>query len=453
MSPQELEAALCGMTLRDTAALAAAVTAGLQPKHFSDSVNAELFAAAAALWKQGEQVDVVSLCHRVGRDKAKLIQTLRVNAPMTANVAPFIRGLLDGWRSLELRAKLVDLDSAIARRRALDPLDPIIERLTELLVFAGSNAALVTSTIGEALDRSLKAAEDRVLASQAGKSSGITTGFPLLDRFVYGWQPGFMYVLGARTSVGKTTMATTFAVNAARSGAKVAFVTVEMSDADLVDKMLTRVARVDSTPYLAGALSDEQMDRIVGGARELYELPLLFTVVSKPAIEHLVFEIHRLVKVENVAFVIVDYLQLFELGHDAKHRTGREEAKAVSAKLKLLAQELKIPLLVLSQLNRLAPEHGQPELIHIAETDQIARDADVVLFLYRDEDDYFLSIAKQRRGIKTAIKLNAELQFSLFSEDKEVSHERRRDASAGRRDSFSFARSYAGGSGDRPRHK
>jgi replicative DNA helicase len=450
VSPQELEAAVCGMVLREPAALGAAVAGGIEPRHFADHTHARLYEAAIEAWKKSEPIDVVSLCNRVGRDKAPVIQALRSNAPMTANVAPFIRALIDSWRSLELQAKLADISAAVSKRRTMDPLDPIIDRLAELLVVAGgSSAALVTTTIVDALDKSLQAAEQRILSSQAGKTPGATSGFPLLDDAVYGFQPGFMYVLGARTSVGKTTMAATMAVNAALAGHKVAFVTVEMSDADLADKMLTRMARVKSASFLSGELSDEEMDRIAGGARSLAPLPLFFTVVSRPTVEHLIFEIHRLVKVEKVELVIIDYLQLFELGHDGRHRNGREEAKAVSAKLKMLTQELKVPLLVLSQLNRLAPEEGQPELVHIAETDQIARDADVVLFLYREDDDYFLSVAKNRRGKRTAFKLNAELQYSLFTEDKEVSRDGRRDAPRDSRNSNSFAKTYGSRSGDR----
>lgn len=413
MNFHEIEAAVCGMVMREPRHLAEAVTAGVSPDHFTHPFHADLFEACVAAWGVGKPTDVVTLCHKLGHDKRDEVARIRSQAPPTVNFAPYAQALLDNRRHMELHGKLGDLSRALASRRPMDPLTPIIEAIGGLIAFSGAVTGLRTTDIREALDRSLMAAEERMSAKG---TPGIPTGFELLDRTFYGFQPGFMYVLGARTAVGKTTMATTMAVNAARAGYKTAVVTVEMADTDLADKMLMRISRVSANRYLSGTMSSDEMDRIVQGATELAELPLFFTEVTKPSFDLLAFEILRLVKVEGVKLVVIDYLQLFETGDGAHHRNAREDAKLVSARLKLLARSLKVPILVLSQLNRQAPEDGEPELIHIAETDQIARDADVVMFLYRWNDEYYLSVAKQRRGQRRAFRLRAELQHSCFEQ-------------------------------------
>ncbi len=424
-SIRELESIVVGMVMDEDRHLADAVARGVTRSHFADPMHGQIFEACVDVWKKGQQVDLATLCLSVGRQNLDVLTRLRRAAPPTDNFAPYAQALLDNWRQLELHSRLAAFSHRLGSRRLMDPLDPIVDELGGLLMFAkGSGQAMRTTTIVEALDRSLAAVEERVTAQKDGQPPGVTTGFPILDRAIYGFQPGFMYVLGARTSVGKTTLATVMAVNAARSGRKTAFVTVEMSDSDIADKMLSRVSKVNIGNYLSGTMEEREIDRISSGASELAKLPLLFTEVEQPKLELLEFEVMRLVKVEGVELVIVDYLQLFETSDD-RHRNPREVAKHVSASMKRLARTMKVPILVLSQLNRQAPEEGEPELIHIAESDQIARDADVVLFLYRAAGAFFLSIGKQRRGAKKVIRLKDELHFSLFEQGGEVTSGRR----------------------------
>lgn len=411
----ELETVLCGMVLADADHLATAIAKGLRPEHFIGRFYGDLYAAASDMWRKGDPVDLAGLSLRVGRERLDEIIRIRSSAPPTQNIGPYVQAVLDKWRESELLSRLADFSKKLTGRRVLDPLDPIVDELGDLLMFAkGSSSSLRTTGITDAIEKSLASARERIEAQKAGETPGITTGFPLLDRLTYGFQPGFMYVLGARTSVGKTTLATVMAVNAARSGAKTAFVTVEMSDSDLADKMLSRLSRVNISKFLAGTIDTAEQDKIEAGAATLAQLPILFTEVNVPKIEILETEIMRLVKVEGVKLVIIDYLQLFET-FMAK-ANAREMAKAISARMKQLAKTLQVPVLVLSQLNRQAAEEGEPDLVHIAESDQIARDSDVVMFLYRLQDQYYLSVAKNRRGMKKAIRLKDSLGFSLFEE-------------------------------------
>lgn len=421
MKALELEAMVCGALLRDPRNVAEAVAAFLDDRHFQLPLHQHLFQVAVQAWDRGEELDLSTICRAVGYEHLDDVSRIRTNAPIHG-FSRLLQELLDVTRQLDVMANLSDVTRALAGRKLTEPLEPILERLLEVAVASkGTGKGLRTSPLPNALDRSIGALEERVVVRREGQPPGIPTGFDVLDGVVYGWQPGFVYILGARTSIGKTTMAVNMALSAATAGHKTAFVTVEMSDSDVVDKMLSRVSRVDIGRMLSGSLSEADLDRIHFGTGKLKELPLLFTEVEKPSIDLLACEIMRLAKTQDVKFVIVDYLQLFDSGEETRYRNSREETKAVSIRLKSLAKTLKIPILVLSQLSRQAPEVGEPDLRDIAESDQIARDADVVLFLFKNEDDeYLMSVGKNRRGSKKAFRINAELQFNLFSQGREI---------------------------------
>lgn len=415
MNIQEVEAAVCGMIMRQPANLAQALSRGLKASSFSDSLCMRIFIACHEIWSDGLEIDLATVSRKIGMEHLDQIADVRSSAPLTANFEPYLDGVLNQSIQAELSVRLQEAFRSLTARKVLEPMDPIVDRLIDLIAYCkGSSEALRTTPITAEIDRVLALSDERIDAFRNGVLPGVTTGFEMLDRVLNGFQPGFVYALGARTGAGKTTFAINAALGAAARGHKIAFVTVEMSGADIVEKMLSREARVPGSRLLGGSINDQEMKRICVSARDMEALPILFTEVTRPTLDHLAFEILRLVKVEQVALVIVDYIQLFEVG-DGRVRQPREEAKIVSAKLKMLAKSHKVPILTLSQLNRSAPEFGPPDLIHIAESDQIARDSDVVMFLFSDKDENrFLSIAKNRRGKTGAFRLVAELEYSRF---------------------------------------
>lgn len=415
MTPFEVEAAVCGMIMREPSHLAEAISRGLSSSSFSDGLCGHIFAACHEIWGDGLDVDLATVARKVGMGQLDDIARVRNSAPLTANFGPYLAGVLNHGIQAELVLRLHDIGRALETRRAMESLDPIVDRLVDLIGYCkGSGDALRTSPMVAELDKTLAIAQERMEAFQRGQLPGVTTGFNMLDGVLNGFQPGFVYALGARTGLGKTTFAINAALGAAGRGHKVAYVTVEMSGADIVEKMVSRESRVAGARLLAGSMNDFEVGRVEKAVRSMEHLPILFTEVVRPSFDHLAFEILRLVKIEKVELIVIDYLQLFEVG-DGRFRQPREEAKIVSARLKMLAKAHKVPLLVLSQLNRQAPEHGMPDLIHIAESDQIARDSDVVMFLFKDEhEQHYLSISKNRRGKCGAFLLRAELDYSRF---------------------------------------
>lgn len=419
MNMTEIERETIAQIIVDRTKASEAFSQGLRPHHFTIPLFQNLFAIAIDGVKSGKKLGVYDFSVAVGRQHESDIALLRHHASLSLNYAPFVQAMLDNHQSVEIQQTLIDFAKTLTNRPPMAPIEKVLsEGAMKLMAHLGGvRPELETDTGAEWLGKSLKNAEDRMTRQAAG----ITTGLPTLDRNIFGWQPGFLYCLAARLGVGKTTMAICMADAAASAGAKTAFVTVEMSGHDVTDKLLMRRGRVDGTAYNSGVMSDDELDRIVHAARGTYDLPLLITEVTKPTFEALSMELTRLVRMLGVQFVIIDYLTLFSLS-DGQRRTSREEVAEMSRRLKCLARDLQVPILVLAQLNREAPEHGMPDVRHIAESDQLGRDADVVLFLYQGEPrgghepDFHLGIGKNRRGLKGEIDLKANLQWSDFSE-------------------------------------
>lgn len=414
----EIEQTAAAAIMHDRHALDAAIALGVGSQHFKNELASTAVSAVMGLWQKESKFSFADIVAKVGTGRRDELTALKAKAPIALNIKPFLQALVDADKHAEIQSRLLAVGRLLHQRQPMESLSAVVEALGELTAFAGGDErSLRTVKMSDALHESILSAESRILADGM---PGITTGIPGLDVATYGFQPGFVYILGARTSVGKTTLAVNFALTAAEAGHKTAFVTVEMGATDICDKMIGKVGKINLGRYFSGELTPDELDRVQLAVPRLSTLPVVFTEVNSPKIEALALEALRLVR-GGVKFLIVDYLQLFEVG-DGKFRQSREEAKIVSSRLKQLARTLKVPVLVLSQLNREAPEYGEPDLKHVAETDQIVRDADVVMFLYREkihagiDDDYWLAIAKQRRGKMTRIKLVADLNTGSFRE-------------------------------------
>lgn len=405
----ELEQTIIGMCLAKSTNVAEAFAMGLTAEYFSSEPLAAAFVACVELWGDAKSLDVPSVACIVGQEHQVMLRELRNNAPPTQNFTPYINALIDNRRSTQAMLALAEASRELTTRRPMDPLGPTLHRLTEAIAaIQGQGEAIETTGMRKAVDMALEAIEKRMVSPEF-----ISTGFPQLDLEIYGWQPGGMYVLGARTGLGKTTLATNFAMTAAHAGYKTAFVTVEMSAVEITEKLIAQECRVRHLRLRNGKLDDADLDKLAL-AHKMTDLPIDIVKVKQASLAHLESEVVRLVRACGTKLVVIDYLQLFEID-DGQRRTTREEAKAVSSRLKQLAMRLNVPILVLSQLNRQTPEFEEPGLHNIAESDQIGRDADVVLFIYCDNaGNHFLTTAKNRHGKDGSMKIEADLDYSRF---------------------------------------
>ena len=290
------------------------------------------------------------------------------------------------------------------------------------------------------------------LVKGKGRYGGIPSGFDELDQLTTGFKGGEMIVIAARPGVGKTALALSMARHILRQrydserdefvrpGYPVAFFTLEMSAQQLMFRLLSSHAGLDSEQIRRGQLSESQITALRGVAAEISDLPLLLDESSLLTIGQLRARARRLKKQHNIEILIVDYLQLLTSGTDRAKENRQVEVSEISRGLKALAMELNIPVVVLAQLNRKPEEtNSEPALHHLRESGSIEQDADLVLLLSRetaaDEPENHspaeegeaqpmaanvrgipckLNIAKQRNGPTDRIRLLFQPRFTRF---------------------------------------
>ena len=269
------------------------------------------------------------------------------------------------------------------------------------------------------------------LAANPGKLPGIPTGFSLLDQYIGGLNKSDLVLMAARPGMGKTAIALNMALNAARkSGKTVVIFQLEMSKEQLATRLLSSEALVDSKKLRMGNLNDDDWQRMAGATDVLQRLPILIDENSGITVPEMKAKCRRLGK--DLGLIVIDYLQLM---HTPKHTDNRvQEVAEISRSLKIMAKELNVPVLCCSQLSR-GPESRsdkRPMLSDLRESGSIEQDADIVLFIYRD--DYYnqesetknaaeLIVAKNRHGETGTVELQWMGQFTSFATQETRHHE------------------------------
>ncbi len=264
-----------------------------------------------------------------------------------------------------------------------------------------------------------------MLMNRSGELTGLSTGYEELDKMTGGLQPGELFILAARPSMGKTALALNVARNAAvDSGKKVAVFSLEMTTRSLVMRMLSSEAKVDFAAFRSGLISTDAHSRLMAAAGRLSSAKLWIDDTASVSILEMRAKCRRLRSMHGLDLVIVDYLQL---ARGDRHTQSREqEISEISRGLKGLAKELDIPVMALSQLNRgpeTRKEDKRPMLADLRESGAIEQDADIIAFIYRDvvynretefENLAELIISKQRNGPTGMIKLEFEGRYAQF---------------------------------------
>ena len=241
-----------------------------------------------------------------------------------------------------------------------------------------------------------------------------------------GLQGSDLIILAARPGMGKTALVLNMASNAMFAGKNVAIFTLEMSKEQLMGRVLAAVSRVDSSRLRKGDLSDEEQDRLMEGARRIYERKEGFAIDETPGISlmELRSRCRRYHKEVGIDFIVVDYLQLMTAG-TGKPESREREISEISMGLKNLAKELNVPVIALAQLNR-GPDSRpdkRPKISDLRESGSMEQDADMILFVYRDEyynpssEDAGIAeviVGKNRHGSLTTIKLAYQPSYVSF---------------------------------------
>ena len=408
----EAEESVLGALLLDKDSIIG-VAEFLTPGDFYDERHREIYISAIELYEERIPIDILTISERLKKRKflkkvggVSYLVELANKVPTAAHVEHYGRIVKDAAtkRSLmKAASKLVELsmDEGLAADDLLDKAEAEVFALTQKHL--KSAFIPVRDALAESFDRLDE------IHKQVGGLRGVPTGFTDLDDTLAGFQKSNLIILAARPGVGKTALALNMAQNAAfKHKLPVGFFSLEMSREELVDRLLVAQADIDAWRLKTGKLTEEDFTKLSNAMGELSEIPLYIDDTPALSILEMRTKARRLQVEVGLELLIVDYLQL---ARSRRLENRVQEVSEISQGLKNLARELKIPVLAVSQLSRAVEQRGtkRPQLADLRESGSIEQDSDVVMFLWRDDEekmeDITLDIAKHRNGPLKSLKL------------------------------------------------
>lgn len=390
-----------------------AVAEFLRPDDFYDERHKEIFVSAMELYEERVPIDVLTISERLKKRKflkriggASYLVGLANKVPTAAHVEHYGKIVKDAAtkRSLMRAAStLVELsmDEGLAAAELLDKAEAEVFSLTQKHLAGGF--APVKDALAESFDRLDE------LHKQAEGLRGVPTGFKDLDDALAGLQRSNLIILASRPGVGKTSLALNIAQNVAvKYKRPVGFFSLEMSKEELVDRLLVAQADIDAWRLKTGKLTEDDFTKLSNAMGELAEASLYIDDTPALSILEMRTKSRRLQVEVGIDLLIVDYLQLAR-SRQLENRV--QEVSEISQGLKNLARELKIPVFAISQLSRAVEQRGtkRPQLADLRESGSIEQDADVVMFIWREDEQNIenitLDIAKHRNGPLRSINL------------------------------------------------
>jgi replicative DNA helicase len=416
---EESEVCVLGSILIDNDAVLA-VSEFLRPEHFYNSNYGKIYEAMIKLYEERMPIDIVTVSEKLKELKVLkniggkgFLTRLASEVPTSANVESYGKII----KSLSAKRELISASGRITEK-AFDPSLPADQLLdmAEQEIFSLSQKHL--KSIPTSLKEVLTASFDRLdeLQKMGTGLRGVASGFKGLDNILAGMQDSNLLILAARPGVGKTA----FGLNIARYVAvekklPACYFSLEMSKEELVDRLLVRQGLIDAWKLKTGQLSVNDFDALSEAMGVLAEAPLYIDDTPGLTVTELRTKARRLQVDKGIKFIVVDYLQLM---HGSTRDNRVQEVSEISQGLKNLARELKVPVLALAQLSRaMEARGGRPKLSDLRESGSIEQDADVVFFLYREDEEVremvTCSVEKHRNGPTGS--------FNLYFNGKQVS--------------------------------
>ena len=415
LPPQNIEAeqSLLGSLLIDKDAIVRISEIFHSGSFYRTEQHGFIFEAIQNLFERREPIDLVTVTEELKRksvyDKiggAAYLTSLINIVPTSAHIEHYAKIIRDHALRRNLIIQATDLI-----QRAYDEGESVEELLetAEAGIFSLSQKHISRNflPIKDALTESFDRLDE--LQKSSGKLRGVPTGFRDLDSKLAGMQNSNLLILASRPGQGKTSMALNIAQYVAVvAGFSVGIFSLEMSQEELVDRLLIGQADIDAWKLKTGRLDEKDFDRLSLAMGELAEAPIFIDDTPGISISEIRTKARRLQIEHGLKFLIVDYLQLIK-GRNLENRV--QEVSEISQNLKNLARELKIPVLAISQLSRAVEQRGtrKPQLADLRESGAIEQDADVVMFIWREDTEHpeqvTLDIQKHRNGPTGEIKL------------------------------------------------
>ncbi|KKQ74692.1 MAG: Replicative DNA helicase [Candidatus Woesebacteria bacterium GW2011_GWB1_38_5b] len=410
---EEAEQSVLGAILIDKNSIGL-IANDLFPDDFYSDTNAKIYQAMLELYEAGKPIDLLTLTKRLKKNKATEIEasylTDLVNTvPTAANIEHYA----DIIKEDSTKRKLISLGTKMTDMGFSEEIgaDELLDK-AESYIFSISKGYSMEGFVP--VKESLAASFDRIdeIHKQGAGLRGVKSGFTDLDNILSGFQDSNLIILAARPGQGKTAMVVNIAQNIAVNDKKpVGIFSLEMSQEELVDRLLIGQADVDAWRLKTGRLSETDFAKLSEAMGVLADAPIFIDDTPGISVSQIRTKARKLQMEHDLAILIVDYLQLVDPGKRYDNRVM--EVSIVSQALKNLARELKIPLLAVSQLSRAVEHRGErrPQLADLRESGAIEQDSDVVMFLYRPDSEISsimqtkVLIAKHRNGPMGEIEL------------------------------------------------
>ncbi len=439
----QAEQALLGALLANNRAYER-ISEFLAPEHFADPIHGRIYTAIQRRLEAGQLADAVTLraefehsgiLDEVG-GTAYLAQLLTAMVGII-NAGEYGRTIHDAW----LRRQLIDIgetvvNNAFGADAELDggqQVEAAEQSLFELAVKGGSDRAMIP--FERALSQAIEGAERAF--HRSGGVSGLSTGLRDLDKKTGGLHPSDLIIVAGRPGMGKTALATKIAYGAAQSllaearqadpnavaKSAVAIFSLEMSAEQLATRLLAEEARISGDRIRRGDIGQKEFDKFVQVSRELQGLPLHIDDTAAITLSALRTRCRRLKRTAGLALVVIDYLQLMRPAAGTRPENRVLEISMITQGLKAIAKELAVPVIALSQLSRAVEsrEDKRPQLSDLRESGSIEQDADVVMFVYRDEY-YLQQRAPKQMGFDNEDKFHSAVE--KWQRDMEQVHNR-----------------------------
>ena len=412
----------------------------LHPEVFYKQSHKLIYSAILNLFEQQEPIDLKTVSFQLKKD-ANLnlvggdiyLVELTQKVSSSAHIEFHSRIILQKF----IQRKLITISNEIIQKsynESTDVIDLLDEAESKLYDVAQGNIR-GTSETAQTL---VKKAKDRIeeIGNKEGALSGVSTGFEKLDKLTSGWQPSDLVIIAARPGMGKTALALSMARNiSVKQNIPVAFFSLEMSSVQLITRLISSETGLVSDKLRTGKLAEHEWQQLNIKVSDLESAPLYIDDSPSLTIFELRAKARRLASSHGIKLIIIDYLQLMNIGSSNKAGNREQEISTISRNLKALAKELDIPVIALSQLSRAVETRGgtkRPILSDLRESGAIEQDADIVSFLYRPEyyginewDDEMKTpsegqgefiVAKHRNGALDSIKLKFIANLGKFED-------------------------------------
>ena len=423
----DLEEAVIGAMLIDEKGVNEIIEI-LSPEVFYKKSHQLIYESIERLFRESEPIDLLTVSADLKKNKNFesaggdfYLINLSQKVSSSAHIEFHSRIILQKY----IQRKLITISNEIIQKsysETTDVMDLLDEAESKLYDVAQGNIKTSTETAQNLVIRAKNRIEE--IAKQDGLS-GVSTGFEKLDKLTSGWQPSDLVIVAARPGMGKTALALSMARNiSVKQNIPVAFFSLEMSSVQLITRLISSETGLSSDKLRTGKLADHEWQQLNIKVSDLESAPLFIDDSPSLTIFELRAKARRLASSHGIKLIIIDYLQLMNIGSSNKAGNREQEISTISRNLKALAKELNIPVIALSQLSRAVETRGgtkRPILSDLRESGAIEQDADIVSFLYRPEyygimewDDEMKTpsegqgefiVAKHRNGALDSIKL------------------------------------------------